>query len=230
MKCADFYQGLDDFLDGALDGALAAEQRASMQAHLENCAACQRDVDAAREIQQALRAMPVPAPSEGFADRVLRAAVERNTAHHHRRGFAVGFGSAVAAGLALWLVVGLLPMQHGQQPDDGTVTEISIAVNEPREVTLAFHSVRALQGARISIQLPENVALVGYPGRRTLEWETNLAEGDNVLRLPVIATDGGGGQLVANLEYGSKVRTLKIKLKAVKANLSKQSGFGPGIA
>lgn len=227
MKCAELIQGMDDFLDKELDGDLSAGQQAAMQAHLDNCESCRHAVDAAREIQQALRAMPIPAPSEGFADRVMRVAVERNAARHHRRGFAVGFSSAIAAGLALWLVVGLMPMQ----PDDGSeVSEISIAVNEPREVTLAFNSARALEGAKISIQLPENVALVGYPGRRTLEWETDLAEGENVLRLPVVATGVEGGQLVASLVHGNKVQTLKINLKAVKANLSEQPLFRLGVA
>lgn len=235
MKCAEFNQGLDDFLDRELDGEMSVEQQAAVNAHLEGCAACRQVLGEAREIQEALRAMPIPALSEGFADRVLRAAVERNAVHHHRRGFAVGFGSAVAAGFALWLVVGLLPMQPGQQMDTGAVSEISIALNEPREVTLAFHSVRALEGAKISIQLPENVALVGYPGRRTLEWTTDLAAGDNVLRLPVVATgvDAGldAGLIVASLEHGNKVQTLKINLKAAKAkNLSEQSLFGLGVA
>jgi len=230
MKCADFTQGMDDFLDGELDGDLDAQRQMAMQAHLETCEACRRALGKAREFQQALGAMPIPEPSEGFTDRVMRVAVERNVGRHHRRGFAVGFGSAVAAGLALWLVVGLLPMQPGQQSDEGAVSEISIAVNEPREVTLAFHSVRALEGARITISLPENVALVGYPGRRTLEWQTNLAEGNNILRLPVVATGAEGGQLVAVLEHGNKTRTLKINLKAVKANLSEQSLFRLGVA
>jgi hypothetical protein len=230
MKCAEFNQGMDDFLDDELDGDLIDGQQAVMQAHLESCEACREAFGKAREIQQSLRAMSIPEPSDGFADRVMRVAVERNTAHHHRRGFAVGFGSAVAAGLALWLVVGMLPMQPGQQPEEGAVSEISIAVNEPREVTLAFHSARALEGAKISIQLPENVALVGYPGRRTLEWETDLAEGNNILRLPVVATGAEGGQLVAVLEHGNKTRTLKINLKAVKANLSEQTLFRLGVA
>jgi anti-sigma factor RsiW len=226
MNCAEFSKGLDDLLDGEL----SPDRQAAMQAHEQSCDACRRRVEAARHIQQALRDMPVPAPSAGFADRALRAAVEQNTAHHHRRGFVVGFGSALVAGFALWLVVGLLPMRPGPAPEEGAVSEVSIALNEPHEVTLAFHAVRALEGAKISIQLPANVALVGYPGRRTLEWRTNLAEGNNILRLPVVATGMDGGQLVAHLEYGNKVRTLKIKLKAVKPNLSERSAFGRGVA
>jgi hypothetical protein len=182
-----------------------------------------------------LRAMPVIGPAEGFVDRALHTAVQRNVAHHHRHGFLVGFGSAAVAALALWVVVGWFP---GELPTGGsgantvasntgsqagsessaTMPELSIALNEQRDIKLAFYSGQDLKGARITIQVPDNVALVGYPGRRELSWETNLAKGDNTLRLPVLATQVARGELIANIQYGGQTKTLKVRLRTGATN------------
>ncbi len=175
-------------------------------------------------------------PSEGFIDRALHKAVDSNIGHHQRHGFMVGFGSAAAAALGLWVVIGWLP---GDMPGtDSTTTvagtaaisqepllesshkpshkpeapEISIALNEQRDIKLAFFSSEALKGAKITIRIPENVALVGYPGQRELSWTTNLVKGNNTLRLPLVATQAARGVLTAHIEYGGQVKTLKVNL------------------
>jgi len=139
----------------------------------------------------------------------------------------VGFGSAAAAALAVWVVVGMFP---GELPDTDnapgqvvasadpvdTVTEqpaLSIALNTQQTVRLAFASSESLQGAKITIRLPENVALVGYPGRRQLSWKTDLKKGDNLLSLPIIATQVARSELIANIEYAGRVKTLTLNLE-----------------
>jgi len=105
----------------------------------------------------------------------------------------------------------------GSEPS-AAMPELSIALNEQRDIKLAFYSGQALKGARITIRVPDNVALVGYPGRRELSWETNLAKGDNTLRLPVLATQIARGELVANIQYGGQTKTLKVELRTGAAN------------
>lgn len=200
------------------------------------------EVGAEAALLSALREMPVPAPSADFADRVLQAAVVQNgaqnevpnAAHHHRHGFMMGFGSAAVAALALWVVVGVLP--EAVPPADGVsgetvanlqtqttvqktaedvpVPELSIALHQQKDIKLAFYSGASLKGAKITIRLPENVALVGYPGRRELSWTTDLKKGDNLLRLPVIATQIARGDLVADISYQDRVKTLTLSLEA----------------
>lgn len=235
MNCTDFKNQIDDYCDGEL----GAELMASCEGHLASCPECVKAVKDQRDLLTNLKAMPVTGPSKGFAERVLRVAMEQEAAeqhidHHvdsHRRGFLVGFGSAAVAALALWVVVGVFPQQTplpGQDRNSATqmakvevndetnveknIPEFSIALNEQREIKLAFYSAEDLQGATITLQMPENVALVGYEGQRELAWETNLAKGDNTLRLPVLATGIAGGQLVARIEYMGKVKTLKVNL------------------
>lgn len=216
MNCNDFYNQLDDYLDGTLSVA----QQVSFREHAETCARCGQKLSKAEGLLADLKQMPMAGPSADFAERVLRQAVEQNVDHHHRRGFAAGFGSALVAGLALWFVVGVLPPQG--EPTAPGQSLVTIALNETRDVKLVFNAERDVQGAQISIQLPDNVMLAGYPGQRSLEWQTDLAKGDNLLQLPIIATQANGGMLVAQIKHGNKVKTLNIKLDVRSPGLSGQ--------
>ncbi len=230
MKCAEFKNCLDDGMDQELDSA----EQVLFDSHRASCEACQAVYTAELAMLEGLRAMPVAEPPEGFADRVL-VNVYKNAANqdvpqqqrHHRRGFALGFGSAAAA-LAVWVVVGMSPGElsdtGGNVPEsvvastDVNTTEaeqsvVSIALNTQQTIRLAFASSESLKGAKITIRLPENVALVGYPGRRQLSWETDLKKGDNLLRLPVIATQVAQGELIADIEYEGRVKTLMLHLE-----------------
>jgi hypothetical protein len=224
MKCTDFQNQIDDYSRADL----SPEVMADSEAHLASCSDCTRAVEIHNGLVASLKAMPVTGPSEGFAKHALQIAMESEVAgqkvgHHHRRGFIVGFSSAAAAALALWVVVGIFPQQTPQQTGiletasvksnvETGIPEFSIALNEQRDITLAFFSSEVLKGATITLQMPENIALVGYEGQRELVWETNLAKGDNTLRLPIVATSVSGGQLLAHIEYKGKVKTLKVNL------------------
>ena len=240
INCTDFQNTIDEYCRADLSPEVVAD----FDAHLASCSECTMEVDAHNDFLMSLKAMPVVGPSEGFAIRALRIAAEsgtvgHNVGHHHRRGFMVGFGSAAVAALALWVVVGVFPEQmpgtNGNSEmakveavtdvetnADNRIPEFSIALNEQRDIKLAFFSAEDLKGATITLQMPENVALVGYEGQRELTWKTNLAKGDNTLRLPIIATSVAtsavGGQLVAHIEYMGKVKILKVNLAVGVAN------------
>lgn len=220
MTCNERHNMMDDYLDGELPQL----QREAFERHLNVCAGCRQRLSREQVLRADLKAMPVPAPSAGFAERVLRQAAESNVSHHHRHGFVTGFGSALVAGLALWVVVGLFPDPQGVAPEGtGPLQTVSIvlnALNEEQDVTLVFNAERVVLGARISIELPDNVAIAGYPGRKRLEWNTDLAKGSNLLRLPVIATGMDAGQLIAHIEHDNKVTTLKIQLEVRKPGLT----------
>ena len=217
MTCNELNNLMDDYIDGEL----AAEQQATFEAHLADCTDCQQQLAKAQAFRAELKAMPVPAPSADFAERVLRQAVENNVDHHRRHGFVTGFGSALVAGLALWVVVGFFPVQQDMpQGGKAPLQSVSIALNETQDVKLVFNAERVVLGANISIELPENVAIAGYPGRRHLSWQTDLAKGSNLLRLPVVASQAESGQLIAHIEHDNKVTTVKIQLDVQKPDLT----------
>jgi hypothetical protein len=232
MKCQQFTLNLDDFLDQYI----AADEASLLQAHMESCSDCQTLYQQQLALRALLKALPVPEPTAGFADRALSQAMiegrqrqadvlndhdqSRKPDHvvHHRAGFIKGFSSALAAGLALWLVVGVLPVK---QETAHTVDQgIKITVQQVHTVKLAFQSVSALQNARITIRLPDNVEIVGYEGKSELAWNTDLKQGDNILKLPIKANSLMNGRIVAEIEHNNQVKTIGIDLQVKKPGLT----------
>lgn len=214
MDCKQLQNQLDDYLDGTL----AEAERQAIHAHLSACSTCQSVIAEEKDLRDMLRNLPVPPPSAGFADRALRIAVERNSQHHHRAGFIKGFGAAMAAGLALWVIVGILPVSKA--PTTSGDHEISIALYQTQNVKLAFHTVNEIKDARITIQLPENLALAGYEGRRELAWRTDLTKGDNILTLPIKAQAIAKGRILARIEHGNQTKTIEIAIDVKSAGMT----------
>ena len=204
MNCDDFTRQLDDYLD-----ADPAADLAALQQHVEACAHCQQSLDEARAIRAALAELPVEAPSRGFEQRVL-AEVRRQHKDTHKHHFIAGFGTAMAASLALWFASNLFIPGTGTQPTES----ISVAMHSVSTVKLMFEVPDALADVTLSVKLPANVELQGYPGQQQLSWKTSLKKGQNVLALPVLAIESGSGEMVAQLTYGNKTKSLRIVLKS----------------
>ena len=208
MNC----EQLREQLDGYADGLLSTEQVQAMQAHAVDCPDCQRLLAQQDELIQALRAMPVPPMRPGFAQQALKRAVEQK--QNHRRGFATGFSSALVAGVALWLVVGfIMPgMMPGERSQPEGVAQVSLALYQESTVNLVFYSPKPVNDAKLSITLPENVELVGFPGERVIAWQTSLTEGKNILPLPLRANAAAKSQLLASIESGSSKKIFRLQI------------------
>ena len=96
MKCTDFKNQIDEYCRAELSPELMADSNA----HLESCSECSKAVGDHNSLLVSLKAMTVPGPSRGFAERALRVAIDQGMEqgaagqnNHHRRGFMVGFGS-----------------------------------------------------------------------------------------------------------------------------------------
>ena len=204
MSC-EYVQNL---LPAYIDNELAGDETSLVRLHLDSCESCRGQLAEEHELNALLAAMPVAESSEGFSDRAIKNAIEQQPQQHHRVGFIKGFGAAMAAGLALWVVVGVLPVSSSGQ--NSAQKEISIALHSVHKVKLAFHTASYLNGARITIKLPDHVELVGYKGRKTLSWNADLNKGDNVLTLPVRASAVTRGSIVAKIEHEGQIKTMVI--------------------
>jgi len=174
--------------------------------------------------------------------------------HHFRRqGFYWGFSSAAAVALMMWGVSAMMltsptsnhpsaqlasatlnandqrvePSIEKSSVALGNKTDapvLQVALHEMKQVKLAFKAQKAVENARISISLPDNVMLKGYPGKRTIEWETQLAAGDNILSLPILADQliaaGESDILVARVSHNGGENTLSVRLQVVKPGMS----------
>ena len=219
MQCTELQQRIDDRLDKQLSEAECAE----MDTHLEHCADCRCAVVEEEQLREALRDMPIPDASAGFAARALRRAAAANAFNHQpvrNRAFMGGFAAALVAGIVLWFVSGV----YGPNGEIGTsqpqLAELSISLHETRRVKLSFNAPERMEKVRVSLVLPEHVELEGYPGRKQIAWYTNLRKGDNVLTLPISALRSDKGVFTAKVGNGKTVKQIQFNLNVESPGVS----------
>jgi hypothetical protein len=206
-----------------------AEQRLALE-HIATCPDC-RDVQLALAALSTERRRSLPAPPPGALHRAVHAAAaaaaraprERTRKRRQRWGFWAGMslGGVVAAGLAVAiLALGPSAWRIGGASDSGSIAEaratpeISMALNETRDVNISVEAPAALPDAEIRVVLTGAIELAGFEGQKELRWRTDLAAGPNQLRLPIVALGGMGGQLLVEVQHGERHRTFVVDVKA----------------
>ena len=164
------------------------------------------------ELQGLLRDYPTPTGSAEFYDKALRDAARSGSRRQRSRWLLAGFGSAIAAGLAIWIMSGLLPGTPNMPGADGNIPGVTIALEQPRTVNLVFASATTLDAATLTLTLPDGIELDGFPGQREVSWETSLAAGKNRLPLKLIARSTAGGELTARLEHKDRDREFRLRV------------------
>jgi hypothetical protein len=211
MKCNNVKSLLDEYLDNTL----ILPHRAEVDAHLASCAACQAEMEARQVLQSRLRELPVPPMRAGFQRQAFRQA--RRAHEKLRSGFILGFSSALAAGLLIWL--GLSLWQSQIPPSVVQMPTPVLQVEQPSEVRLVFNANEELQPVEFTLQLPSGVTLEGHPRQRQISWRDRLTKGRNVLNLVLIASERIDDEVVAVITHQGRERRFHIPLK-VDANRS----------
>lgn len=212
MNCKTVNDNLDDFIDGALSAA----DTTTVSEHVTHCGECQRIVNDARKLQDLLQEYgdaDVPTATAAFYDSALLNATRNGARVQHRHAWLKGFGSAVAAGMALWIVSGLF----FKTPDvpHATIPVISMTLEEPRTVNLVFSSAIDLVDATLTVSLPTGIEIAGFEGQREISWVTSLTAGKNVLPLRLIATSPQGGEILATLQHGGDDRLFRLQVAVI---------------
>jgi hypothetical protein len=207
MRCTNIVNQIDDYLDGTMS---LGKQKA-VEAHIHQCRSCQQLLDDSKAIRQALRDLPVELASPDFEEKVFTAAFYNNKDNHKRKDgrFVAGFATAIAASITLWFASTIYTTRF----DADSPQVVNLALNQSRTVKLVFDSPKDLTEVTLSLELPANIELEGFIGKKQLVWQTNLTRGQNVLALPLIAIDSGQGELVAKLNYSDKVKQFHVVLK-----------------
>ena len=165
-----------------------------------------------QELLDMLKEYPVPEAEAGFYDRALIRAVHKGSRRQRNRWMLAGFGSAIAAGLAIWMITAML-MTTPQLPDaEPTIPGVTIAMQQEHTVRLVFSSAQALDSATLTVSLPDGIELAGFPGQREITWQTSLQEGKNLLPLTLIALTPSGGEVLARLEHKDRNRTFRLRV------------------
>lgn len=172
----------------------------------------EKRVQEEQELLQLLKDFPAPQADAGFYDRALVRAVHKGSRRQRNRWMLAGFGSAIAAGLAIWVITSML-MTTPQLPDaEPAIPGVTIAMEQEHTVRLVFASAEALDSATLTVSLPEGIELAGFPGQREITWETSLKEGKNLLPLTLVALTPAGGELLARLEHKDRNRTFRLRV------------------
>lgn len=204
MNCAEVVQRLEDYLDRTLPLPKAE----SLERHLALCENCRGALADELAFREALRNLLVPAPAAGYARRML-AAARGAQVKSARRNFVLGLASAAAFAALAWFVV--TPIRDGAKPTPGQ-PEVRLAVGEVKSVHLVFHVARHIDRSTMSLELPEHVELRGYPGKRSLTWQTALHSGANDLALPILGRQPASGELKIRITYGEKQQEFNVRL------------------
>lgn len=165
-----------------------------------------------QEILELLKDYPMPAADAAFYDQALVRATHEGSRRQRNRWLLTGFGGAIAATIAFWMIGGML-FSNPQLPEPGAaIPGVTIALEEPRTVNLVFASATSLDSATLTVSLPEGIELNGFPGQREITWETSLNEGRNLLPLTLVALTPTGGELLARLEHDDRDRTFRLRV------------------
>ena len=165
-----------------------------------------------QEILELLKDYPMADASAGFYDQALARATHEGTRRQRNRWVMTGFGSAIAAGLVLWLIGGFFMTTPDVPTPDASIPGIAMTLEEPRTVNLMFASANALDDATLTVTLPDGIELAGFPGQREISWQTSLVEGKNYLPLELIALTPTGGEVLARLEHDNRGRTFRLRV------------------
>lgn len=170
-------------------------------------------------LRRALARMPAPEPRPGFVDRALAKATHRKPPRsrltHLATRWETWIGAALGGAVATVLTLVLL------RPPEPNPTGITLALNETRDIDVLIDSERALDDATIRIVASGSVALDGFENEREIDWQAHLAQGSNMLSLPVVARSKGAGKLVAVIEHEGRTRRVTVDLTVLDRDSSR---------
>jgi len=165
-----------------------------------------------QEVLELLKDYPMPAADAGFFDQALVRATHEGSRRQRNRWMLAGFGTAIAATIAVWMIGGMLLTNPQLPAADSALPGVTMALAEPRTVNLVFASATPLDSATLTVTLPDGIELDGFPGQREITWQTSLNEGKNLLPLKLVALTPTGGELLARLEHDDRDRTFRLRV------------------
>lgn len=180
-------------------------------AHVAGCEEC-RDVLRGIEALHELRHLETANAPEAFFGEVVRSVTAGTEAQKPGFWHGIGIGGAVAATVLIALMA-LLELRSPEPASAAMTPEFLIAIDETRDVNIAIDVGHDLEGATVSVFLSGSIELAGFGDQREISWSTDLEQGVNQLRLPVVATDLDGGSLLVRLDHDGVHKVFLVDLK-----------------
>ena len=196
MNC----ETIRDLVGRVASQSLDGETHAAAMTHISNCPDCRAALRGAEALTE-LRQRETELPGDQFFDRVVKISSrgESRRSEHGQFWIGAGFSGAIAASLiAIAFALGWINLQTS---DVSSTAAFVVALDDPRQMNVAFETDRNLDGAMISIVLSGDVQIAGYGVQREISWLEDLDAGVNRLSLPVFANSIDGGQMVVRLQH-----------------------------
>jgi len=201
-------EDVDENLLAYVDSQIPEQLSIMIDAHIQQCAACEAKVLEERKIQSILKVLPVKPMRANFKSRVIDSVTEREQPKN-QYGFFAGVSVAIAASVMIWVVAAFLAPSLTTPPPNQPVV---LTLNEVKQVKLAFEAPADFNEVTLTIELPEHVELDGFEGESRISWQTSLRSGKNVLALPLIVKDAIKGEIVATVSNAEKSKVFKVPL------------------
>lgn len=210
MDCTE----LSSLLEPFVDKRLTSVQQAAVKKHLGECDSCASALYAV-EALHARRSVVAPTPRTEFFAEVLQLATQDGAVAHQRTGNRFWIGAGLGGALAAGITFALLSFNSVlQPPPEPSMPQLTIALNETRDVKFAIDSPTELSGAQIRVVLTGTVALVGFEGQSELRWATDLDRGINRLSLPVTMVGSDGGQVMVEVIHVDRHEVFVVALRS----------------
>ncbi len=212
MNCSDIRSNIDDCIDGYLNET----EHKKVINHIAQCSLCKENFQQRTDLIQLIASTKsqIPEPSPDLADKIIRARKsKKNASRIRRRRWSIAI-SAIAASLAVLAIIpGLNPVTIRVPDQNPILTHFSLpTLHEPHTIGLLFKSKQHLENVTFSIEIPPEIELQGFSGKRKLKWRGNLKQGKNLISVPVIARSATSGILIMSLEHIKDVKTFKVQL------------------
>lgn len=237
MSCDRIDQHLTDYLDGTLEGA----ERASLDAHMEGCAECRRNLEEVRWVTEMLHQVPREEPPADLASRIHLALAalpdeqdEPEPAPVREPALATitpisaarsapsektvwwkrfSVPSAVVGAAAAAFVIALVNVQPNNLP---RVETAAVSMQTDVAVNIGFDVGEDVDGVTFQVDLPEGLQFVGEDTQpllaQSVSWKGALKEGKTVIPIVVRGVRPGKYEILATVRKGAMKRQTTIVL------------------
>ncbi len=210
MNCHDCGGNLDLYIDHELDGSLMMR----FEEHANQCSRCSKMVTQEQNVRRALRSIPVPMPKSEFFDQALSRTATMTQKHDRQRWLLTGFGSAVAAGLVGWMILGQ-PANDPATVDQVPIAGLTVTIGTPKTIRFSITSAVELTDANLVVILPAGIEVVGFDLQSEIEWTTTIKKGPNILELPIVVLSGTGGTIFARVEHENRTKSFEFTISVI---------------
>ena len=206
MPCEQIRASIHDYIDGDLNKS----QMATLDAHCRHCCQCTDLRDSLLRQQVLLKSLPVLPATANFERDVLQNATQTDP------GQAASHGNAtmpsyykVAAAVMLFALV-LWSGLSSFNPATETAPAMFAVDDQVHTIKVAIDSEKALSSVNLRVEISDNLELAGFGNKKTINWNTGLREGVNIIALPIIGIAEGRGDIVTRVRLNGKEKVMHI--------------------